>query len=279
MGIRLCVLMLTMSPLTVTLRAQAAPDLKAAGKMFLDSTAKQRLILKGFSADPNVEYRWTGNKLVMQTPSVHTFGVFEAETVKDKKGVLELAGRRRTLLINNNTSAVSLETPIVLRIDLAGADPVEVLSQLKSQLFYASYDEALVAVPTMYKKLIPYSDPGFTRHPYGVKEVLSDEAQAKQAIERCPAAPSTFTPPKILHHPDLVVTQEAARARYRGDIVVAVTFLETGKIGDPWLAMSAGYGLDEVTVDSTTKLRFKPATCNGAAVPFPTAVITHIELR
>ena len=279
MRFRLCALIFTLWSIAISMHAQAAPDLKSASKMFLDSTSKQRLILKGFSANPAVDFRWTDGKLVMDPPSVYTFGVFEPESVKTKKGLLEIAGRRRTLLMNNNLPVVSLETPIVVRIALDGADPVEVLSNLKTQLFYSSKDEALAAVPTAYKKLIPYTDPGFTRHPEGIKEVLSDEAQAKQAADRCPAAPSTFTPPKIVYRPVPVITQEAARAKFSGEIVVAVTFLQTGKIGDPWLAMPAGYGLDQVTVDSTEKLRFEPATCDGSIIPFTSAVITHIDFR
>jgi TonB family protein len=273
--------MLSFGVLAPILHAQTAPDKRDASKAFLDSTVKQHLILKGFSADPTVDYQWTTNGLVMQTPIVHTFGIFETDSAKVKHGQIEIAGRRRTLFKTiHGTWAVSSPTSVLLRIDPGGVDSAILLPQLKSELFYASLDDALPSVPKKYKALIPYQDAVSKPPPRkGAKESLDKGNQAKQAMENCAIAPSTYTHPKILYYPEPVYTDQAAKMKFSGKVVVAVTFLDTGRIADPWLAMPAGYGLDEEAVTSLAKFRFEPATCSGSPIPFASVVISHLEMQ
>ena len=276
MGFRLYVLMLAVSPLIAPLHAQNTVDKKAAENVFLDSTAKQRLILRGFSAEPVVEYQWTANRLVMQDPTVRTFAVIEVVSLSTKADRIEIVTRRRTLLRSNSGSFVaSVDTPVKLHIELGGADPATVLPLLKSQLFFHDLDEALVAIPAPYKSLLPFQDKELSSPSKPGKIVLSDDERGKLDIKSCPTAPDSFTPPKIVFRPEPEITQQAARMGFIGDFAVVITFLPSGQIADPWLAKPAGYGLDEAAINSITKFRFEPATCNGSPIPFSTAVITH----
>jgi TonB family protein len=82
--------------------------------------------------------------------------------------------------------------------------------------------------------------------------------------------------PKPVSQPKPPYTGDAMRARITGKIVLAVTVLPDGTVGDVQVLQSLDpkYGLDALAVETTRSWRFTPGTRDGA----PVAVQVMIEL-
>ena len=70
----------------------AAQNVKDGEKLLRDTVLKKQFVLRGYSADPMVHWRWDGSSLVQEPPKLHTLGVLTADSVKVKgnKVVIEL---------------------------------------------------------------------------------------------------------------------------------------------------------------------------------------------
>ena len=258
MRIRVCTILFSLGLLAAPLRAQIPGDEKAALNAFHDSVAKQRLLLRGLSADPTVLYQWTANRLAMQPSKVHTFAILEVNRVAAKHGQIEISAQRRTLF-KDDQAALHLSSPtsVKLRIDLAGADPAALLPRLKSLLFYATYTDALADIPPRYQRLIPYDK----THP--------KRSDQNIAAETCGLGSEAYVDPTILKtvHPGSGAV--ATKNGLKGDVAVAFTVDDTGHVIDPWLASSSDSSLDEESVLTIEQYLFKPATCDGKPVSVP----------
>lgn len=241
------------------LQAQTVED---AEKALRAQLVAQRLVARGFSADAEVHYQWTANSLMMQDPSLRTFGVVEVSSIKIKRGQVEIRGERETLLKDQHKLVLSGRTPVRFLVDLGVADPISVLPQLKSQLFFGTLDEALAAIPKSYQKMIPYN-PSADNTP---------STNEKWAAEACGSEAAEFKRPVVVSTVEPVFSDEARRQKYSGTVSIVITVDKTGNAIDPWLARSTGHGLDENAIRAVRQYVFKPATCSGVPVAVALAI-------
>jgi TonB family protein len=91
-----------------------------------------------------------------------------------------------------------------------------------------------------------------------IEEAPDDEKDAEASGLRLPKPYRRLRPP----YPD-----SAARADAEGIVDVLVDLDAAGEVSHIDLARWAGFGLDEVTMDTVRKLHFFPAMRNGTAIP------------
>lgn len=262
MWIRAWVVLCWLGGLTCGLQAQTVED---AEKALRAQLVAQRLVARGFSGDAEVHYQWTATSLVMQDPTLRTFGVVEVSSIKIKRGQVEIRGERETLLKDQHKLVLSGRTPVRFLVDLGVADPITVLPQLKSRLFFGTLDEAHAAIPKSYQKMIPYNLS--TANPPSTKEKLAAEACGSEAAE--------FKRPVVVSTVEPLFPDEALRQKYSGTVSVVMTVDKTGHAVDLWLARSSGHGLDENAIRAVRQYVFKPATCSG--VPVAVALATDVN--
>jgi TonB family protein len=250
-------------PLTASTKAQSSDQLL---KDFRSQILNQRLMLQGFSADPVTNFEWTANGLVNTTPTVRTLGVFNLRSAKLYNDRLELTGSRSTLSKGKDAQPGLLgDAPIVIKIALNGADPVQVLPELKQQLFFPTLQSAIAAIPLPYQKMLS----------------LADEPPKKPAMPlhpECSVAGANFVRPKVIYQPQPDFTDAARRAHFNGAVTVLMTIDEKGHVSDLWLKSPVGLGLDEQAIKAVSNYRFEPATCDGAGVKTVLAVMVNFTV-
>ncbi len=267
----------------VTTGAQPRQDEKSAEQAFRDSLANQLLIARGFSDEPEVDYQWTAQGLeAMAPPRLRTLGSIDVSSVKVKRGSIEIKGMRQTLLRKTKPGGdqeVSEGSPMVLEIELGGADPATVLPRLKEALFYANLDEALADLPPIDRRVVGFprelsagDAENSTGSPAGARSGRRDAGQRE-----CPADPASFRQPKVLHSVDPEFSEEARRARFSGKVTVAFTVDTRGDATDLWIVRPAGHGLDEQAAKAVRQYRFDPATCAGE--PVASALLIEVNFH
>jgi TonB family protein len=249
--------------------AQSRHDEKALEKTFFDSLSKQLLILQGFSADPEVDWRWTGHGLQVYNPQLRTLGALEASSVKLKNGRLEIKGVRRTVLnVVNGDLVLSEGRPVVLVVDLGDADPAVLVPQLKDDLFYGSLKEALLAVPPAYRKLLSSS----------VRAEYHGLRPPRGAQAACPSGTDSYIHPRVVSSAEAEFSEEARRDKFSGAVTIAVTVDADGQPTDPWVMTPIGYGLDEQAAKAVHQYRFVPASCGGEPVADQIAIAVNFQM-
>ncbi len=258
-GVVLCVLVC--APV-----ARASKD-KDAEIQFRDSVLKQQLVLRNFSGEDMVHAVWSGMAIELDPPRWRMIGVLDVNYVDMKRGELKLLCTRRVLLrdASDNFVISDGDRSVEIEVDLKGADPVQVLPQLKQQLFYASTDEAVAAVPKQLREMLPAHQSANGMAPRQRRPMCDcDEKGTDACSGRNPS--EALIPPKALYTADPEFSEEARRAAIGGRVLVALVLDETGKPTDLWVARPAGYGLDETSVDAVRQYRFEPAKCHGKAI-------------
>jgi TonB family protein len=271
--------------------AQPRSDEKSAEKAFRDSLANQLLIARDFSAEPEVDYQWTAQGLEAQAPPrLRTLGSIEVGSVKVKGGRVEIRGTRQTLLSkkkDNGTSGsgdleVSEGSPVGLVIDLGGADPATVLPRLKEALFYANLEEAVAGIPPMYRRILGFRGERSADQPEnraGSRIGSRTGNRAGGAAQRvCPADPSSFTQPRVVHSENPEYSEEARRAKFSGNVLLGLTVDEDGEATDLWIVRPAGYGLDERAAQAVRQYQFNPAMCVGEPVASSLAIEVNFQI-
>jgi len=279
---------LCLGAVVVAAGVQARADEKSAETAFRDSLANQLLIARGFSDEPEVDYQWTAQGLeAMAPPRLRTLGSIEVSSIKVKSNRIEIKGMRQTLLKKTKPGGdqeVSEGSPVVLIIDLGGTDAATVLPRLKEALFYANLDEALADIPPIDRRII-----GFPRErPAGLRAEGSGDQPENPAGTRtgprnagqraCPADPSSFRPPKVIHIVDPEFSEEARRARFSGNVTVGFTVDKDGSVTDLWIMRPAGYGLNEQAAKAVRQYQFNPATCAGEPVASSLQVEVNFQI-
>jgi TonB family protein len=253
--------------------AQPRLDEKSAEKAFRDSLANQVLIIRGFSAEPEVDFQWTANGLESGKPQLRTLGAVEPVSVKVKHGQIEIKGTRETVVSDNNgTLQFSEGRPVVLVIDLGGVDPAIVLPQLKAALFYGNLDEALAAVPADYSGFLHIRSENPDARPRMRHRAGTGGAAA------CPADPSSFRQPKVVQSVDPEYSEEARKEKFSGNVMVGLTVDKDGNATDLWLVRPVGHGLDEQAAKAVRQYQFNPATCSGEPVATQLAIEVNFHI-
>jgi TonB family protein len=70
----------------------------------------------------------------------------------------------------------------------------------------------------------------------------------------------------------------ARRAKGNGSVLVVAQILESGKVGEMWLAQAVGLGLDEKATKAVGAYRFEPEKYKGKAVGAAIAVEVQFQV-
>jgi TonB family protein len=251
-------------PLTASTQAQSSDQVL---KDFRTQVLNQRLILQNFSADAETNFEWTANGLSSTPPKVRTLGVFKLSSAKLHKDSLELTGSRSILSKDKDAKPVLLgDVPIVIKIALNGADPAQVLPDLKQKLFFPTLQSAIAAIPLPYQKMLSLTD----EPPKKLTTPLHPE---------CPATGANFIRPRVIYQEAPEFTEEARRAHFNGAVAVLLTIDENGHVSDLWLKSPVGLGLDEQAMKAVSNYKFNPATCDGTGVKTFLMVEVNFAIR
>lgn len=117
-------------------------------------------------------------------------------------------------------------------------------------------------------------------HKGGQVEVAGFAAQqiaspTKHTLESAGAATSRV---EILYKPKPVYTEEARSLKLEGEVLLEVTFGANGELHVNRVVRGLGHGLDEAALNAASKIKFKPAQRNGAAVDSTAIVHVVFEL-
>jgi TonB family protein len=99
------------------------------------------------------------------------------------------------------------------------------------------------------------------------------------------AGGGTFRPgsgveaPTLLREVHPVYTDEARRRGIEGDVILDVTVLRDGRVGDVKVRRQLGAGLDQRAVDAVRQWRFSPARRQGEPVDVSVQVAVSFSLR
>jgi hypothetical protein len=236
--------------LAATMHAQTEKD---AEKAFSDSVLKLHLIPRGFSADREVDYRWTADRLIIPEAKWRTLGVLVADSVTLHDGRLEVRGPRRTL-VKDSQDRYALTgggLPVLLTVDFGGADPATVLPGLK--MFYMSIESALADVPGLYRDLVPAeldANNSIVRH-----RIVPAALDSPCGVG---SKPSDLQEPKMVH--GVVPKLPDVPNQTLGAVV---TLDSTGYMSNLWLTTSSAANADEQVPAIMNGFTFKPATCKG----------------
>jgi len=221
---------------------------------FRTGVLKNRFAVQGFSADAVTNFTWTANGLLIAPPKLKTIGVISVDSVKLRKDIIELTGKRSTLFKNKDGNlSLAGESRVTIKIALAGADPAKVLAGLKWQLFFPTYDAALAAIPTIYSSLLPASDQPLPK------------VSAPSFPKVC-AAPAQLKAPHLMHAEEPSFSDEARSKHFSGEVTIVFTIDERGRPVDPWLAKPVGLGLDEAAENAVASYVFRPAMCDDVPI-------------
>ena len=81
--------------------------------------------------------------------------------------------------------------------------------------------------------------------------------------------------PRAIYDPDPEYSDEARKAKFQGNVVLALIVDATGRVRDIQVARSLGMGLDEKAIEAVRKWRFEPGMKDGQAV----AVQVNVEVN
>ena len=99
-------------------------------------------------------------------------------------------------------------------------------------------------------------------------------AEPVRSSSRMPSASALSTPVEILDKPRPIYTEEARRAAIEGEVLLEVLFGASGQVRVLRILRGLGYGLDQQAADAAGRIRFRPATREGAA--FDSSAVVHI---
>ena len=229
----------------------------------------KRLALRSYSAEPVARYGWTDDKLVAAPGHVFTLGIFATRSVKLKKGLLVFEGTRSTLVHDpqNNRMAMVGESPMNLEVDLHNAPAGLTWPMLEEMLFYKDGATLAAGLPVWVSGLLPAD----------VDTTLKDRCDCTRIFDRgewikLGRKDPQFTVPKLTYSVEPEFSEEARKQKITGTVSVATYIDNTGHVGDVWLALALGSGLDAMAVKAVRQYVFDPATYAGRPVGSVTTV-------
>lgn len=74
------------------------------------------------------------------------------------------------------------------------------------------------------------------------------------------------TKPTVIHREDPEFSEEARKAHFPGEVIVAIEVDAAGKVIHPRVVKSLGMGLDEKALEAAAKWTFHPGKLNGKPV-------------
>ncbi len=251
---------------------------KAVFDVFRDSVVNQQFVLRNFSGEDKVHGVWTGPGVTLDAPRWHTLAELEVNSAQLERGTVVMNCSRR-VLIRDSAGQIQLfptRANIEIDVDLAGADPEEVLAKLRDALFYPTMDDALHALPKHVSKILP----GRMDFKPGEKPDLTKPSCDCAADDNLACAVEHrkidgVIPPKFLGGSNPRFTKEARKRKIGGDVYVALSVDTTGQPQDVWIVTPVGMGLDEEAAKAVLTYKFRPAMCHEK----PAAVDLFVDVR
>lgn len=245
--------------------AQTAKD---AQKAFEKSVVGEPLYLRNFSGEAVVGARWTGSAVEFDETHVRMMAMVVVEKVKVSGDGVEMRGKRYPV-VKDGAAGVKpgLEvTNVRLEVELGGGDRAASFAGLKDGLFFATYEEAMAALPRNRGGRGPRDDKAMFKG--GFNPRLPPERMcdcADRGTEACKGLVPALglTPVKVLHVVDPQFSEEARAKKVSGNVQVAITVDATGKVSDVWIVRPMGRGLDENAVQAVQQYDIQPPACHG----------------
>ena len=82
---------------------------------------------------------------------------------------------------------------------------------------------------------------------------------------------------EITYKPNPVYTDEARQLRLEGEVLLEVSFADSGQLHVDRIVRGLGHGLDEAAIAAANKMRFKPALRNGQ--PVDSTAVVHVVFQ
>src|SRR5438067_5307348 len=93
-----------------------------------------------------------------------------------------------------------------------------------------------------------------------------------------PGLPAGFSPPRLLERVEPRFPEQARREGASGTVLVQIVVERDGTVREARVAKGAGHGFDEAALEAARKLRFEPATQDGAPIPVQLDYEIHFQL-
>lgn len=253
--------------------AQTAKDAEDA---FRASVIKQQLVLRNFSADTAVHLTWMDASLRLQLPNWHMLGVLTIKSVHLNGQQLQISGTRQ-MLVRDKKDQLGPSgdgQPVEVDIDLNGRDPAIVLPQIREKLFFASIDEAVAAIPRIFRENIPGSLKKVEKKP-----PLPECDCAAHGTDPCldHQASGGWVNPRLLQSADPHYSPAARNKKLNGTVTLAVALDASGRITDLWVTKPLGLGLEDEAARAVRQYVFAPATCHDQ--PAPTSLYVDVNFQ
>jgi hypothetical protein len=238
--------------------------------------------LRSYSADAEADYTWNDNHLSSGPVKLHGLEVFVDDSVHLAYGQIVVTGTHETLLRYGSKLALEARSPMVLKIDLKGADPATVIPQLQAALFFPDLQSAINNIPRMVANTIPAAmyksseDGSSTKLTCDCYRIFKDgswiDIEKSSARYRYPVHIYSYAYPEF--------TQEARDNKIlSGSILFTVHISDKGSVDEVWLVRPLGFGMDEVAADSVRTYRFKPAQLDGKPIESVINIESKYEIR
>lgn len=256
-------------PLSFAALTAHAQTISESTTALRDALLKQQRYLRGFSADTEIHWTWKDGALIQTEPKVHIFSAVVPSSVKVKGSKVEITAERYAIFRNKNAklALVKLDETARITVDLTGADVMAVLPHLADSLFYRNLDEALSALPPVYKDSVPpYLDPK------DKPKTAPAECDCAEAVAKKCGSFDIFMSsvgaklPKLIRSAEPVFSEAARKKKFNGNVQTGLVVDETGTVSDVWIVRPAALGLDEAATDAVKQYYFSPATCHGQPV-------------
>jgi hypothetical protein len=249
------------------LHAQTAKDAENA---FRTSLKNQQLCLRNFSAQSEVDAHWDGNDVAVDKPFVAMLAAIVVKGVKVSATEVEIDGVRHQLVNDPVKGWIMATAPsnVKVLVEFNKGDAAVVLPRLKDALFFGSVNDATAAVPEDLKGSPPHYDQ-YASQPKSPDAALPACDCADATVDACRHDHRPITgqlPPKLVKQVDPSFSQEARSAKMSGRSTIHMKMNALGVPTFLWVAVAAGYGLDENAANAVGQYRFKPATCHSKPV-------------
>jgi TonB family protein len=245
--------------------AQSAKD---AQKQFEKSVVGEELYLRNFSGETVVGAQWIGSAVEFDETHVRTMAMVVVEGVKVSRDRVEMRAKRYPVVKGGAGGATPGPevTSVRLKVGLGGGDRAAAFAGLKDGLFFATYEDAMAALPKNRGGNGPRDDTALFKggfNPRLAPERMCDCADRGTVACKGLVPAAGFAPLRVLHAVDPEFSEEARAKKVSGNVQVAMTVDSTGKVTDVWIVRPKGLGLDEKAVQAVRQYDIQPPACHG----------------
>ncbi len=246
--------------------AQSAED------TFRDSLVKKQFVLRNFSGQTKVNAKWTGTQMEFDEPPWRVVAVIDPESVTFSDQRIVIKGIRHGLIYDGagKLGLINDPEPVEIDVDLPAGTMEQALPLIKNNLFFATRDEALAAVPKEYESIVPTR---MSPMPSAKPKEICDCARAQ--IDPCDSNSPDMKAPRLVHGQDVSATEAMKRKGSSGTVKVVLTVNATGHVENLWVAKPMEHDADEQVALIVAKYVFRPATCRNK----PVAVTLDVDMN